>query len=31
VVFNNGRGAGQTIFHLHLHLMGGRPFRWPPG
>ena len=30
-VFNNGRGAGQSIFHLHLHLLGGRPFRWPPG
>lgn len=30
-VFNNGRGAGQTVFHLHLHLLGGRPFRWPPG
>ena len=31
VIFNNGRGAGQTVFHLHLHLMGGRTFRWPPG
>jgi histidine triad (HIT) family protein len=30
-VLNNGRGAGQTVFHLHLHLMGGREFRWPPG
>jgi histidine triad (HIT) family protein len=30
-VFNNGRGAGQTVFHLHLHLLGGRDFRWPPG
>jgi len=30
-VFNNGRGAGQTVFHLHLHLLGGRSFRWPPG
>lgn len=30
-VFNNGRGASQTIFHLHLHLLGGRSFRWPPG
>lgn len=31
VVINNGEGAGQTIFHLHLHLLGGRPFTWPPG
>jgi len=31
LVFNNGTGAGQTVFHLHLHLMGGRPFTWPPG
>ena len=30
-VFNNGAGAGQSVFHLHLHLMGGRQFRWPPG
>jgi histidine triad (HIT) family protein len=30
-VFNTGRGAGQTVFHLHLHLLGGRDFRWPPG
>jgi histidine triad (HIT) family protein len=30
-VFNNGPGAGQTVFHLHLHLLGGRNFRWPPG
>ena len=31
VVVNSGAGAGQTIFHLHLHVLGGRPFRWPPG
>jgi histidine triad (HIT) family protein len=31
VVVNNGRGAGQSVFHLHLHLLGGRDFRWPPG
>lgn len=30
-VFNNGSGAGQSVFHLHLHLLGGRSFRWPPG
>jgi len=31
VVINNGEGAGQTVSHLHLHLLGGRPFTWPPG
>lgn len=31
VVINNGAQAGQTVFHLHLHLLGGRPFHWPPG
>jgi histidine triad (HIT) family protein len=30
-VINCGPGAGQTVFHLHLHLLGGRPFHWPPG
>ena len=30
-VFNNGAGASQSVFHLHLHLLGGRNFRWPPG
>jgi histidine triad (HIT) family protein len=30
-VFNTNRGAGQTIFHIHLHLLGGRPMTWPPG
>lgn len=31
VVINNGAGAGQTVFHLHIHLLAGRPFGWPPG
>jgi len=31
VVLNNGVAAGQTVFHIHLHLMGGRAFDWPPG
>jgi histidine triad (HIT) family protein len=30
-VFNTNAGAGQTVFHLHLHLLGGRAFKWPPG
>lgn len=30
-VFNCNAGAGQTVFHLHLHVLGGRPMRWPPG
>jgi histidine triad (HIT) family protein len=30
-VINSGSGAGQTVFHLHLHLLGGREFSWPPG
>lgn len=30
-VMNAGPGAGQTVFHLHMHLLGGRTFRWPPG
>jgi len=31
LVVNNGEGAGQTVFHIHFHLMGGRPMSWPPG
>lgn len=31
LVVNNGPGAGQTVFHLHLHVLGGRPMTWPPG
>jgi histidine triad (HIT) family protein len=30
-VFNCNAGAGQTVFHIHLHVLGGRPFSWPPG
>jgi len=30
-VINCGAGAGQTVFHLHLHLLGGRHLTWPPG
>lgn len=30
-VINNGVGAGQTVFHIHLHLLSGRSFAWPPG
>jgi histidine triad (HIT) family protein len=31
VVVNNGTGAGQSVFHVHLHVLGGRPLKWPPG
>ncbi|HET6421205.1 MAG TPA: histidine triad nucleotide-binding protein [Geobacteraceae bacterium] len=31
VVCNNNAGAGQSVFHLHFHLLGGRKFHWPPG
>jgi len=31
VVFNNGAQAGQTVFHLHMHILGGRSMTWPPG
>ena len=30
-VFNTNRDGGQTVFHIHLHLLGGRGFHWPPG
>ena len=31
MVINNGAGAGQTVFHIHLHILSGRGFSWPPG
>ena len=31
VVINHGEKAGQTVFHLHIHILSGRPFSWPPG
>src|SRR6266852_6399837 len=30
-VINSGRGAGQSVFHLHVHVLGGREMTWPPG
>jgi histidine triad (HIT) family protein len=30
-VINTNRDAGQTVFHVHVHLLGGRPMHWPPG
>jgi histidine triad (HIT) family protein len=31
LVINNGEAAGQTVFHLHVHILAGRGFTWPPG
>jgi histidine triad (HIT) family protein len=31
VAINNGAKAGQSVFHLHLHILAGRSFKWPPG
>ena len=30
-VFNVNAGAGQSVYHIHLHVLGGRMFSWPPG
>lgn len=30
-VINTGKGAGQEVFHIHLHILSGRPLKWPPG
>ena len=30
-VINTGASAGQTVFHIHIHVLAGRPFNWPPG
>ncbi|NIA14159.1 MAG: HIT domain-containing protein [Nitrospiraceae bacterium] len=30
-VWNCGAGAGQAVFHIHMHILGGRPMTWPPG
>lgn len=30
-VINTGKGAGQEVFHIHLHIISGRPLKWPPG
>jgi histidine triad (HIT) family protein len=31
IVINTGAGAGQSVFHLHIHVLAGRPMNWPPG
>lgn len=31
LVINNGAASGQSVFHLHIHVLGGRPLKWPPG
>jgi histidine triad (HIT) family protein len=31
LIINNGRDGGETVHHLHCHILGGRPMQWPPG
>jgi len=31
LVVNNGADSGQSVYHIHIHILAGRPFRWPPG
>jgi len=31
LVINNGRNGGQSVYHLHVHVLGGRQLKWPPG
>ncbi|CAM5590319.1 histidine triad nucleotide-binding protein [Streptomyces californicus] len=31
IILNTGSGAGQTVFHAHAHVLGGRGLQWPPG
>ncbi|HWI15125.1 MAG TPA: histidine triad nucleotide-binding protein [Burkholderiales bacterium] len=31
LVINNGESVGQSVFHIHFHILGGRAFKWPPG
>jgi histidine triad (HIT) family protein len=31
IVYNTGTSAGQSVFHVHAHVLGGRPLSWPPG
>jgi histidine triad (HIT) family protein len=31
LVINNGRNGGQSVYHLHVHVLGGRQLEWPPG
>ncbi|XP_029962001.1 adenosine 5'-monophosphoramidase HINT1 [Salarias fasciatus] len=31
IVINNGKDGGQSVYHVHVHVLGGRPMQWPPG